>query len=89
MTKKQLGRRIQQEREYAGLSQEDLANAVGVSQELVARWEKGERQLKADQLPLIAAALGITVGRIYGEGVPRTKDFDAVIRNHRHVAAGE
>lgn len=48
------------------LSQGQLAEKLGVDQSCVARWEKGERQPKLDDLPGIAKALKISVSDLIG-----------------------
>ena len=62
-----IGDRIRLERTTAGLTQEQLGIAVGVTAEAVSLWESGKRRLAADKVPSIARALGITVARLYNE----------------------
>lgn len=45
----------------AGLSQEDLAIAVGVTQPTVSRWESVNHIPKTDKLMLLSEVLGVTV----------------------------
>lgn len=54
------GRRLRTQRETIGLSQTALAEAVGVSQATVARYEAGLRQVPAHLCEPIAAAVGTT-----------------------------
>ena len=44
------------------LSQDAIADLVGVCRETVGRWERGEREPKAAELFLWAAALDVTIG---------------------------
>lgn len=53
----ELGRRIKTTREARGLSQEDLARAVGVRAGIVSRWENGKNVPRLKRLTQIAAAL--------------------------------
>ena len=51
--------RIKQERDRAGLSQEELAAKTGMSTSLISRLETSKRRAKLDQIDAIAAVLGI------------------------------
>lgn len=42
----------------AGMTQQQLADALGIAQQSVARWETGEREPRVSTLKRIAAALG-------------------------------
>jgi len=55
-----LGEVIQTARRARGLTQEELASAVEVSQAALSRYEKDLRVPEPDVLPRIAAALGVT-----------------------------
>ena len=50
---------IQQQRKVLGLTQAELARKLGVSQELVSRWENGEENLTIETIAKITVALGI------------------------------
>ena len=52
-------------RRAAGLSQEELGNAVGVSQMAVSFWENGKSYPSAAILPKIADVLGCTIDELY------------------------
>ena len=62
-----IGSRIRERRRAIGMSQEELARAVGVSQPSIAQYEAGNRAVSAHDLPRLSAALGVTVGHLYGE----------------------
>lgn len=49
-------------REKAGMSQRDLAYAIGVSQAAIAQWETGETQPTLDNLRKVADILGVSPG---------------------------
>ena len=44
-------------REQAGLSQKDVANAIGVTSAAVSYWETGAREPRAEHLPLYLEVL--------------------------------
>ena len=52
-------------REKAGMSQRELATAIGVSQAAVAQWETGAAQPTLDNLRKAAEALGCNPGDLF------------------------
>lgn len=50
---------IKELRQYKGMTQEDLAGMIGVSQQALQRWETGKRTPKKDTLDRIYNALGV------------------------------
>lgn len=57
MGTKDIGRKLQQAREDAGLSQEQLASMLGCAQSTLSNYEKGKRRLYLTQLENIAEIL--------------------------------
>ena len=62
------GEVIQTCRARRNLSQERLAELVGVSRQAVSKWEVGDALPDTDKLVPLARALGITVGELLGNG---------------------
>ena len=60
-----LAEKIYQARKKAGLSQEALADALGVTRQAVSKWETGKSSPRSDKLPLLAQILGVEVGQLY------------------------
>ncbi|MGW6395396.1 helix-turn-helix transcriptional regulator [Streptomyces sp. NPDC055103] len=56
-----LGDRLRELRTAAGLSQDQLADRIGMERRSVQRYERGERDPRFTELLLIADALGIPV----------------------------
>jgi transcriptional regulator with XRE-family HTH domain len=52
--------RLREIRAAAGLTQQELADAVGVKREQVARWEGGRGDPTWTRVLALAAALGVT-----------------------------
>lgn len=67
-----IGEQITKFRKAAGLTQEDLGKAVGVSTQAVSRWECGGAP-DVSLLPAIADRLGVTIDALFGreESVPQ------------------
>lgn len=59
-----LGQRIAQFRKTKGLSQEALAELVGVSRQAVSKWELDEAQPDAGKLVLLARALEVSTDQL-------------------------
>lgn len=56
-----LSRAVRAERARTGLSQQELASRLHTSQTTVAAIEAGTRRLRADELPDLCRALGVTL----------------------------
>jgi transcriptional regulator with XRE-family HTH domain len=59
MTRERFGTRLRSLRERAGLTQTELAQAVGVSQGNVATWERNAAVPQSAMVEQLAAALGV------------------------------
>ena len=60
------GKRLSAARKEAGLTQLELAERVGVTQRVIAYWERESIGLKADQLAALSDALGASVDSLLG-----------------------
>ena len=63
-TKPEQGQRLSNLRKAAGLSQYDLASRIGVTQSSIGYWEMSDKPPRAEVLPKIANALGVSVEEI-------------------------
>ena len=59
---------IKKLRQARGLTQVELAEAIGVSQVTVSDWERRGIMPKADKLPKIAEVLGCSIDELYKSG---------------------
>lgn len=59
--------RIKELREAAGLSQPQLADAMGVAQSAVSSWEAGTYLPRVRQLPLLAGVLDCDYNELFAE----------------------
>lgn len=58
--------RIKEAREARGWTQEQLAHALGTTQQTIQRWESGTVSPKTSKILEISEALGITVSYLFG-----------------------
>jgi transcriptional regulator with XRE-family HTH domain len=65
-----LGVRIAENRKALGLTQVQLADALGVTQQVVASYEIGRHRIPASFLPRLARALAVSVASLVGEPTP-------------------
>ena len=68
-----IGERIQTLRGQRRLSQEQLAERVGVSRQAVSKWELNTALPDTDKLIPLARALGVSIDELLGN-VPETKE---------------
>ncbi|MCW8835960.1 MAG: helix-turn-helix domain-containing protein [Rhodospirillales bacterium] len=96
-----VGLRIRERRIMLGLTQQDLADQIGVTYQQAHKYEKGINRISAGRLYEIARVLGTGVGHFY-EGLEQTNSgemdgmqrrsleiarYFAQIPNERHQAA--
>lgn len=78
--RKELGNRLKQARKEKGLSQEELANLIGLKVGTVSKYEQGDRTPGIGKLQLIANALDCDTSRLVASGdeyvrMTQTTDF--------------
>ena len=61
-----VGKRIRQARELAGLTQEKLAETIGVSRTAIVRWESGETDPTLEHLIAMTAILNVSADFLLG-----------------------
>lgn len=67
------GERVFVARETAGLSQAEVAEQLGLSQNAYAMWERRPIALRPDQIEKLAATLGVSVEALFGKVPMPTK----------------
>lgn len=66
LNEESFGKRLARLRQVAGYSQRDLATEIGISQRMVAYYEKGSEHIPIDLLPRMATTLGVSVDQMLG-----------------------
>ena len=73
---KELGGRLKKAREYLGLTQEDVANLMGISRIIITNIEAGTRKVSAEELSKFAKIYGWTMEELLeGERVESVPMF--------------
>ncbi len=67
----ELGKRIRQLRFRAGMTQEQLAEILGVVPQSVSKWENGASMPDITALPLLAETFGVSIDDLFGLSVPQ------------------
>jgi len=65
MLREQFGKRLKQLRAQKGLTQEELAEAVGVSTDFISLVERGQRAPSFKNLERLAEVLGVEVADLF------------------------
>lgn len=71
---KKIGQRIGKIRTAARESQQQLADAIGVSRPIIQHWESGTRHIKADHLVALSNHFDVTVDFLIGRSDNPSKD---------------
>ncbi len=74
-----LGDKIKELRKRDGRKQEDLANALGVTNQAVSRWEANGGYPDMEMIPAIANYFGITIDELFGYENDREKKIDSLV----------
>ena len=66
---KELGARIAEARKEHGLTQQELAEQLGVAQQTLAHYEVGRARIAASMLPVVARLLTLSLDELMGQPV--------------------
>jgi DNA-binding XRE family transcriptional regulator len=66
------GRRLQQLRKEKGMTQEELANRLGVTGQAVSKWENGQSYPDITSIPTISTVLGTEIDFLFGKRESKT-----------------
>jgi transcriptional regulator with XRE-family HTH domain len=65
-TRTEFGQRLYDTRQAKGISQNQVAAALGITQPSYADWERSAVSLKPEYLPVLAEVLGVSVDHLLG-----------------------
>lgn len=74
-----LGEKLRELRQRDGRTQEDLAQALGVTAQAVSRWEKGICYPDMELLPSIANYFGVSIDNLFGYNNEREKKINEIV----------
>jgi transcriptional regulator with XRE-family HTH domain len=66
----EIGARVRERRRVLGMTQSDLARALGVSYQQVHKFEAGKNRLAATQIAAVARILAVTPNQLLGVDPP-------------------
>ncbi|WP_428634002.1 helix-turn-helix domain-containing protein [Sedimenticola sp.] len=78
---KQLGKRIADLRKELGITQVQLAEQLGISQQLIAAYELGIRKIPASMLPTLARLFAVSLEALIGmEKLPAKRSPASILQ---------
>ena len=82
-----IGNRIHKLRKIKGVTQETLANTLGITGQAVSRWEAGGSYPDMEIIPAIANYFGISIDELFGYESERDIKINAIIKkvNSYHI----
>ena len=88
-----IGARLRQRRVMNGLTQQQMADLIGVTYQQAHKYESGVNRIAAGRLYIIAQVLGVDVGYFYegleadgpGDPTPQQRVFLDLARNFRSI----
>ncbi len=75
----EIANRLAEIRREQGLSQEDLAERLGLSRQAISKWERGESQPDMGNLIALADVYGMTIDEMVCRGTFRSDRADAAV----------
>ena len=82
-----LSENILQFRKALGLSQEQLAEQVGVSRQSISKWETGQSSPELDKLVVLSRVFGISTDELLGNTHPTTEDSPPITPANDYIQA--
>ena len=80
-----LGEKLKELRKRDGRKQEDVANALGVTNQAVSRWENDGSYPDMEMIPAIANYFGVTIDELFGYENDREKIIDEIVERINYM----
>ena len=78
---KQLGKQVAELRKEQGWTQAQLAETLGISQQMIAAYEAGSRKIPASMLPTLAKLFAVSLEQLAGiEALPAKRGPASVLQ---------
>ncbi|EPJ3802174.1 helix-turn-helix domain-containing protein [Morganella morganii] len=74
-----VGRKIRATRESVGMTESQLAQLTGLSQQQISRYESGKTSMTIDTVVMIAHALDISLSKLLSDYLPASEEDNSVI----------
>lgn len=84
-TDRLVGKRIQQKRKELGFSAAELSEKIGIAQQQLSRYERGENKINVAHLVEVATVLNTEIGWFFVDCMSEQKDGN----NHRFIPVSE
>ena len=87
-----LGKRIAKNRKRLGMTQDQLAEKLGITAQAVSKWENDQSCPDITMLPKLAEIFGITTDELLGREVPHVHEAEVVAENEQegvHIQNGK
>lgn len=91
LTNEQIGVRLREVRKRRGLTQEQLAEKIGVTFQQIEQYESGSSRLNSDRLQQIPTALEIPIGSLFDDNDERalTDEEMRLVKGFRSLSSDE
>jgi transcriptional regulator with XRE-family HTH domain len=86
---RQLAERLKQDREYVGLSQDQVAKALGIPRAAVSAIETGRRKVSSLELARLAALFGTSPDRLLGASLAEDPTAVQLFRATKTLSEGD
>lgn len=77
--------RLKKLRKEKGLTQQELADKIGVTKLTILRWEKGDRVPKSDKAQQLADYFGVSVGYLLGFELGQSGGFETLLEEVKEI----
>ena len=81
-----LNSNIKNFRKFKGMTQEELANKIGKSKNVISNWERGDNSPDVDSIEKICKALNVTPNQLFGwEFFEEYENFISIMKEKRAI----